>query len=292
MIPVPPTAAIAGWVGLDAGRSNPKNPRLEQEVKEPAVDFTAVTEIGGAEVSREQVERLAHRYIWAATFCAGKDVLEVACGSGQGLGLLAARAKTLQAGDISEELLRQARSHYGDRVSLESIDALQMPCGERSLDVVILFEALYYLTPAERFVEECGRVLRKGGTVLIATANKDLFDFSPSLYSNRYYGTVELRELFQQKGFEVSLFGTMPVTQISLRQRILRPVKKAVVTLGLMPKTMIGKKFLRRLVFGSLITMPPEIAEGMTDYEPPTPLDAGQPDRQHKVIYCAAVKAE
>ena len=254
------------------------------------MDFTAVTEIGGAEVSREQVERLAHRYLWAATFCAGKDVLEVACGSGQGLGLLAARAATLKAGDISEELLRQARSHYGGRIPLEQIDALQLPYEDHSLDVAILFEALYYLTPAERFVEECRRVLRKGGTVLIATANKDLFDFSPSLYSNRYYGTVELQELFHKRGFEVTLFGYMPVDQVSLRQRLLRPVKKAAVTLGLMPKTMLGRKFLRRLVFGSLITMPAEVTADMTVYEPPTPLDGGQPDRRHKVIYCAAAK--
>jgi len=39
--------------------------------------------------------------------------------------------------------------------------------------VIILFEAIYYIPDAEKFVEECARVLRLGGKVLIATANKD-----------------------------------------------------------------------------------------------------------------------
>jgi len=53
-----------------------------------AVDFTEVTELAGAEISAEQLERMAHRYSWAAGYCGGRDVVEVACGSGQGLGLL------------------------------------------------------------------------------------------------------------------------------------------------------------------------------------------------------------
>ena len=253
-----------------------------------AVTYTDVTELAGDEVTREQVERHAHRYYWAEAYCGDKDVLEAACGNGQGLGYLAGKAGSITAGDISPELLARARSHYGARIALQRLDAHRLPFADSSLDVVILFEAIYYLASPERFVEECRRVLRPGGLVLIATANKDLFDFNPSPYASRYLGTVELNELFRSHGFGVELFGYLPVNELPLRQRVARPVKKLAVLLRMMPLTMAGKKFLKRIVFGSLVEMPPEIKDGMIAYQPPAPLDGSVPDRRHKVIYCAA----
>ncbi|MCZ6729002.1 MAG: class I SAM-dependent methyltransferase, partial [SAR324 cluster bacterium] len=246
----------------------------------PAADYTLVTEIAGAQVTRQQVERHAHRYYWAAQYCAGKDVLEVACGNGQGLGYLAGKAGSLIAGDISPDLLARARALYGERKFLARFDAHALPFAARSLDVVLLFEAIYYLSPAEVFVRECRRVLRKGGVLLLVTANKDLYDFSPSLYSNRYYGAVELRNMFASHGFEAEVFGYAPVHQGSLRQRLLRPLKKMAVAAKLLPRTMAGKKWLKRLVFGSLVTMPRVISEGMIAYQPPHPLDGATPDKR------------
>ncbi|MFQ5597618.1 MAG: hypothetical protein ACE5GK_06155, partial [Nitrospiria bacterium] len=126
----------------------------------------------------------------------------------------------------------------------------------------------------------------------IATANKDLYDFNPSPHSHRYFGVVELEKLFSEQRFSVECFGSAPVDAVSLRQRLLRPVKKLAVHSGLMPKTANGKKFLKKLVFGKLVTMPAEIEEGMVPYEPPVQLPLGRPDRRHKVIYCAAKRGE
>jgi len=44
-----------------------------------------------------------------------------------------------------------------------------------------------------------------------------------------------------------------------MRQKIMRPLKKLVVRLGLIPKSMAGKKILKKLVFGNLVPMPAEI---------------------------------
>lgn len=54
-----------------------------------STDFLDVTELRGSAISAEQLDRLINRYTWAATYCQGKDVIEVACGAGPGLGLLA-----------------------------------------------------------------------------------------------------------------------------------------------------------------------------------------------------------
>ncbi len=252
------------------------------------VDYIEITETSGDAVSQEQFERICHRYYWAGTYCGGKAVLEAACGTGQGLGYLSKRAKYLTAGDFSADILEIAKQHYQNRAPLSRFDAQSLPYPDHSLDVVILFEAMYYLPSAERFVAECLRVLKQGGVVLIATANKDLFDFNPSPHSYRYFGVVELEKLFSEQGFSAECFGCTPVDAVSLRQRLFRPVKKLVVQAGLMPKTASGKKFLKRLVFGQLVTMPAEIAEGMMAYHAPEKLPPGQPDRTHKVIYCAA----
>jgi len=260
-------------------------------MSDPGNDFVSLTEVAGDEVSLEQVERLARRYYWAADYCRNRDAIEVACGSGQGSGYLASRARRFAAGDYSAALLRVGAAHYNGRVRFLRLDAQRLPYRDRTCDVVVLFEALYYIPDAERFFAECRRVLRPGGTLLIATANKDLFDFNPSPHSYRYFGVVELQQALGPHGFQTAFFGDAPLDAASLRQRALRPVKAAVVSLGLMPKSMNGKKLLKRFVFGGLTPMPAEITDATVPRVAPSPIRSDAPDRRHKVILCAATLA-
>ena len=255
-------------------------------------DFVDVTEIAGDQVSREQVERLCHRYYWAGEYCRDRNVLEVACGTGQGLGYLQSLSHSLSAGDYSQRIVDMAQAHYGDRIRVERFDAQNMPYANDSFDVVIIFEALYYIPDASRFIFECARVLRPSGKLLIATANKDLFDFNPSPHSFQYYGVVELAQSLAEADFKCRFFGYVPVDKLSWRQKLLRPIKKMVVDSGLMPKTMAGKKLLKRIVFGSLIDMPAEIRGSMFPYESPAEIPENLPDTRHKVIYCEASRPD
>jgi SAM-dependent methyltransferase len=251
--------------------------------------FVEVTELAGDEVSQEQIDRVATRYAWALGYAAGKDVLEVACGTGPGLGLLQASARRLVAGDISEPILARVRAHYGNRIDARAMDAMALPFEDRSLDLVIIFEAMYYVPDAEKFADECKRVLRPGGIVLVSNANKDLFDFNPSPYSHVYHGIVELGHLFGSRGFTCRFWGDVPVAAVSWRQKLLRPVKRMVVALNLMPKSMAGKKLLKRLVFGEMRAFPAEItAEMLPARSSLVPLEAGKADLGHKVILCEA----
>lgn len=182
-----------------------------------SVDYLSVTELSGSYVSQEQIDRICNRYYWAGKYCINKDVLEVACGMGQGLGYLSKIAKSLNAGDYSKKILKIAQEHYGNRIALSQFDAQNMPYKNNSMDVRILFEAIYYLSSVEKFISECRRLLRDGGKVLIATANKNLYDFNPSPYSYKYYGVVELKELFIRQGFAVEFYGNTPVNTLSWR---------------------------------------------------------------------------
>jgi SAM-dependent methyltransferase len=251
-------------------------------------NFVEVTETAGDDVSREQIQRLCNRYYWAGEFCVNRDVLEVACGTGPGLGYLAGLAKTVTAGDYSQDIVDIARRHYGNRFEINQFDAQQMPFAGATFDAIIIFEAIYYIPSAERFLREVRRILRPGGVLLIVTANKDLYDFNPSPHSYKYYGVVELAHLLHSQGLSAEFFGGTRVDQASLVQRTLRPIKKIVVSLGLMPRTMAGKRLLKRLVFGAMEKMPAEISESLRPYEPPCKIQDDKPDTIHKVIYCAA----
>ena len=253
-------------------------------------DYLDVTELSGDDVSSEQVLRCSHRYFWAGHYCKDKDVVEVACGTGPGLGFLLRQAKSLEAGDISEPILNIARKYYGNRLPLKKFDACKMPFTDNSKDVIIIFEAIYYLPDIDKFIDECTRVLRPDGEILIATANKDLPEFNPSPYSHNYYGIIELKEIFQSRNYDTQFYGYLNIRDISIIQRLLGPIKKIIVSLGLMPKTMEGKKMLKKLVFGRLTKLPFEIEPNDMDHNLPKKINSNESNKSYKVIYCIARK--
>ena len=256
-------------------------------------DYTTVTELPGHKGSREQLERLFHRYHFASQFCEGKDVLEVACGAGIGLGYLAKKAKKIVGGDIDENNLKFAYEYYKGRknIELKILDAHHLPFEDNSFDVVILYEAIYYLAEPEKFVKEVKRVLRNQGMLIICTANKDWPDFNPSPYSYKYFSAQELFNLLRANGFaEAKLFGGCRVKNKTIQDKIASFIKKIAVNLHLIPKTMKGKEFLKRVFFGRLAPIPPEIYEGMAEYSPPVIISANLPNYEYKVLYAVGYK--
>jgi ubiquinone/menaquinone biosynthesis C-methylase UbiE len=257
-------------------------------------NFASVTEIAGQRISVEQLDRTCHRYHWALPFCDNKDALEVACGAGQGLLLLASKARSVSAGDISPEVLANAKSTVAGQskheIELQILDAEKLPFADNSFDTLLLFEAIYYVN-ANGFMQEACRVLRPGGVLLLVTANPALPDFNPSPFSTRYFNSSELLQLCAQHGFAGQCAGYLNITTVSLRQRVLRPVKKLAVQLNLMPKTMHGKEWLKKLFFGKMTVMPSDISVVDFAYQPPAPVAAGEIDKQHKAIYLTATKS-
>lgn len=253
--------------------------------------FKDVTEMSGDQITGEQLQRLCNRYYWAGDYADNKDVIEAACGTGAGLGYLASRARSVQACDIADNVLAAPRAYYGSRIRIDTCSAEKMPYADASADVVIMFEALYYIPNPKAFMDECQRILRPNGVVLIANANKDLYDFNPSPFSHIYHGAADFADLAAASGFEVAeLAGGTPLQRVSLRQRVLRPVKRIVVSLGLMPKTTAGKKWMKRLVFGNMVPLPAEINATTCTYEKPQPISGSGPNRDYKVIFCAMRK--
>lgn len=254
--------------------------------------YTTVTELPVYKGSKEQIERLYQRYRFAYQYCKGKDVLELACGAGQGLGYLAETAKRVVGNDIDEKNLRFARRQYSGRQEIEisRFDAQDIPFEDNSFDVVILYEAVYYLEDTNRFVDEAHRILRDNGMLIICTANKDWPDFNPSPHSVRFFSVPELTSLLKRKFFDIEFFGGFPTDSKGTKDALTSFIKRAAVSLHLMPKTMKGKELLKRIFFGRLYPLPSELKEGMAEYMKPQPITDDLKNTSHKVIFAIAHK--
>lgn len=254
-------------------------------------DFSAVTELPSSQATKEQMARLYQRYHLAATYSKQKRVLEIACGSGMGLGYLAQDAISVTGGDCTESLLEFARSHYQNRVNLTWLDAHSLPFGSNQFEVALIFEAIYYMADVPKVLSEVRRILASQGTFIICTVNRDWNEFAPSPHSHKYYSVPELASLLAQEGFtSIETYGAFPVSnKQSLKSIITSLIRKIVIKFDLMPKTLEGREKFKRLFYGGLIPMPAEIsAADFNQVEPLMPIPANQPTSNYKILYFIA----
>jgi SAM-dependent methyltransferase len=114
-----------------------------------------------------------HRYLFAARFVAGKDVLDAACGEGYGSAWLARTARSVAGLDIDEPTVRQARERYrAPNVRFEVGSVAAMPFADASFDCVVSFETLEHIAEQEAMLGELRRVLRPDGLLIISTPNR------------------------------------------------------------------------------------------------------------------------
>jgi SAM-dependent methyltransferase len=252
-----------------------------------------ITDVAGDPADRTQLERLIRRYHWTASYCENRIVLEVACGTGQGLGLLRSRAARLYAMDLSSENLAGVRETYGMRIPLVKGDAQLLPFADATFDVVVLLEAIYFLPSADEFLSEARRILRAEGMCLVAAINRDCRDFNPNhpLYFERY-GAPDLASAFRRHGFVPDCFGIIPLNQPSLRRRLFQPAKTVAIKLNLIPDSKRTRRFLKRIVFGGLQPMPRDISALPAPATPPRTIPVDRPDTVHQVVLCAGKRSQ
>jgi SAM-dependent methyltransferase len=254
-------------------------------------DYASITESPGLKATREQFARLYHRYRFALDFVRGKDVLEVACGSGIGLGLLAKHAKRIEGGDIDKKNISVAADlNRHDGIEIREMDAHALPYEKNSFDVVLLFEAIYYMEHPEVFVKEAYRILRRQGVLIICTVNRDWEDFHPSLYTYQYFSVPELYSILNKHFSTGDLFGAFSVDATGFKSWLFSRIKHMAVHLDLIPGSLAARAYLKRIFIGPLKPLPDQIYEDMAPYVPPDRIPHDQPNRNYKIIYAVARK--
>ncbi len=111
------------------------------------------------------------RYVFALPYIENKSVLDIACGTGYGLGFLKGKAKSLTGVDVDIEAAREARNECDEKSAVLLGDGLNLPFIDESFDVITSFETLEHLHDRPQFLAELKRVLRTDGVLLLSTPN-------------------------------------------------------------------------------------------------------------------------
>jgi ubiquinone/menaquinone biosynthesis C-methylase UbiE/DNA-binding transcriptional ArsR family regulator len=102
--------------------------------------------------------------------------LDIGTGTGRILELLSPLAERSLGVDLSPEMLSIARARIADadlrRVQVRLGDLFELPAADGSFDLITIHQVLHFLQDPGRAVAEAARVLKPGGSLLIA-------DFAP-----------------------------------------------------------------------------------------------------------------
>ncbi len=102
-------------------------------------------------------------------------MLDVACGEGYGSALLAQAAAQVIGVDISTGGGRARARHLrcASNLRFEAASATALPLPDASVDVVVSFETIEHLAPADqpRMLAEIARVLAPGGVLVVSAPN-------------------------------------------------------------------------------------------------------------------------
>ncbi len=109
---------------------------------------------------------------------AGAKVLDVGCGGGQNAEKLLTEFEdfTLTGVDLSAEQIERAGerlARFSGRVALKTANVLALDFPAEEFDIVYSIASLKHWSDQQKGLAECVRVLKKGGTLIIAEANKD-----------------------------------------------------------------------------------------------------------------------
>lgn len=177
------------------------------------------------------------RYFFARPFTESRRVLDIACGTGYGLGILRDRAAGVVGVDVALDAARVARGETEVLVA----EGTRLPFADRSFDVVVSFETIEHLMDRTRFVSELSRVLSVDGLLVLSTPNanhtrpvngkpKNPFhhhEYTPDELRAELLGWFSTLELFGQR--LDSRFAVSPFWDEQQRLRRWRPRARALL---------------------------------------------------------------
>jgi ubiquinone/menaquinone biosynthesis C-methylase UbiE len=94
-------------------------------------------------------------------------VLELCCGRGEALNLLRGKLSRYIGIDVSESMLKAARSMHDDPSSIFlQGDAIRVPLASESIDIVVILGGIHHVSERGRLFAEIARILKPGGRFL------------------------------------------------------------------------------------------------------------------------------
>lgn len=135
------------------------------------------------------------------------DIADLGAGEGLLSQLLARRARQIWCIDNSPRMVEVgtelAQKNGFDNVAYKLGDIEQVPLADKSVDLVILSQALHHAQHPQVAVDEGFRILRPGGQILILDLNEHTFEKARELYADIWLGFREsaLHGFLKKAGF-------------------------------------------------------------------------------------------
>ena len=107
----------------------------------------------------------------------GKNILDVACGTGRFFSVYGKRK--IYGVDISSDMLNQCRK-TNKKAILKVCDATKIPYPDNKFDVVITSQFIEHIPQYKQVIKEMVRVTKSGGSVIIDFPNKISLTYLPT----------------------------------------------------------------------------------------------------------------
>ena len=135
------------------------------------------------------------------------DVLDVGSGDGAAAAMLAPYCRSLTCVDVNARMLEAAKDRLAkhSHVKVELADAHELPFEAASFDSVLLFHTLTYTERPLCALEECARVLRPGGKLVLLCLDEHKQPEVTAPFGERHQGfsKAAIVDLLGRSGLEI-----------------------------------------------------------------------------------------
>ena len=99
------------------------------------------------------------------------ELVELGCGPGTFSETIAPKATIMFATDLSDSLLEVAKKRIGDdpKVTIQKENCMATSFQSETIDSVFMANLIHVVESPSTLLQECNRILRKGGTLVIVT---------------------------------------------------------------------------------------------------------------------------
>lgn len=149
-------------------------------------------------------QRLLKAYHLAEPFIKG-DLLELGCGEGRGVSVLAPLAKSYTAIDKIETVIETLAKKYPEHTFLPG-SFPPFPFKDNSFDTIVTFQVIEHIKNDHLFLREIYRVLKPGGQALMTTPNIKM-TLSRNPWHVREYTAEQLTTLCEKYFDKVEMMG-------------------------------------------------------------------------------------
>lgn len=135
------------------------------------------------------------------------DVLDVGCGDGSATACVAPYCRSLVAIDTLPALIDMARERLARFSHAQALvaDAQALPFDPGTFDVVLMFHTLTYAEDPQRTLDECARVLRPSGRIIMMCLDEHEHQHVTRRFRERHPGfsPADVRKLLECSGLHV-----------------------------------------------------------------------------------------